>query len=43
MITLPVLVADQPENVYPLRVGAVGADEMLPPIGAVPASTELPL
>ena len=42
VITEPVDVADQPLNVYPSLVGAVGAVEMLAPVLTDPAVTALP-
>ncbi len=33
---------DQPVNVYPVRVGAVGADEILAPVLTEPLETKLP-
>ena len=38
----PVVVVDQPLNVYPVLVGAVGAEVMLAPELTVPAVTALP-
>ena len=42
MTTDPVVVADQPANVYPARVGAVGAAEILAPVLTDPDVTADP-
>ena len=42
VITDPPSVNDQPDKVYPARVGAVGADEIEPPVTKLPLETEVP-
>ena len=43
VITEPELVVDHPVNVYPARVGAVGADEIVAAVFVEPVLTEDPL
>ncbi len=42
VIAVPPSVADQAEKVYPARVGAVGAEEMLAAVFTVPLVTDEP-
>ena len=42
MIAVPPSVADQAENVYPARVGAVGAEEILAAVFTEPLLTVVP-